>query len=82
MIVWITRQKEENYFMITYHKPVVSTVGTSEMKDAYPVYGDPFFHRHICKESMLLLFGKEIANLKSLESTQKEILGRDLKSKI
>jgi hypothetical protein len=82
MILWITRQRREDYYTISYFKPVISTVGNTEERDCYSVYGDPFFKRDFCKESMVLLFGKSILNLKSTESIQKEILGRDLKPDI
>lgn len=71
MKVWLSRQRNGSY-MVTAYKPYICEVGRSDHKDVYMKPGDPVGYRHMCEESIKLLWNIE---LKPLEMTRVWIEG-------
>jgi len=69
--VWVGRQRDGRH-MITEICPIREFVGCTGKRDLYVVPGDGLGYRHLCEESVLLLFG---LRLKPLECRRVWIMG-------
>ncbi len=62
---WLSRQRNGSY-MFTAYKPRVCKVGHSEHEDVYMKPGDPVGYRHMCEESIKMLWGVELKPLEMI----------------